>query len=342
MKVLEMPYPPITSFPRNANIIAILATHHAYKDWLYSNHIQLHISKEKDEDYYWLMFYQPLARIIYPLINRQYISRELIRKNNINIIEFIKNAIDTSSYVYLCVDTFFVPAYEHYGRLHLYHDLFIYGYDPVEDVFFAADFFQNGKYSFEKVSFVQLLNAYESSYADRNSENFDVQALQVNHQSSFRLDIPFIIESLEDYINSTNTSVKYKMVSEPLDGEFIFGMNIYPVLYVCIETHEYEAWILKALHVLCDHKKLMAERVKYLLTEKIVVKESEALIASFDEINRQMFSIRNIYIKYFVTKEIGIRNIVVKNLKQLSMREEINIRQLVAEIGGALGGPVLP
>jgi hypothetical protein len=111
-----------------------------------------------------------------------------------------------------------------------------------------------------------------------------------------------------------NSSVKYKMVSEPPNDEFTFGMNIYPVLAACIDTHDYEAWILKALHVLCDHKKLMAERVKYLLSEKIFIAGAEPLIASFDEINRQMLSIRNVY----------------------SRREEMSMRDLIEELRGSL------
>ncbi|WP_415841547.1 hypothetical protein, partial [Paenibacillus xylanexedens] len=107
-KILHMEIPIITSYPRNANFIAILSGQHPYfEDWLLMNHIQL-ASTIDEKQKFWIYFYEPLSRQYHPLLNKQELQKETFVDLKIDLINFLTTNLDKNFYIYLSVDTYYI------------------------------------------------------------------------------------------------------------------------------------------------------------------------------------------------------------------------------------------
>lgn len=161
-KKLKMSDPLITSMPKHANAMSILGEHRYFPEWAFLNHIQLAYVSD-DNLVGWLDFHKPHSRHHYRLATTEYLSRQTALTNRLEIVDFIINAIDHSSYVCLMLDTYHIRAYKHnYQTHHIFHDMFVYGYDLRNKTFNAADFF-NVNYGKETVTFEELREAFYSS-----------------------------------------------------------------------------------------------------------------------------------------------------------------------------------
>lgn len=216
-QILEMGEPLIKSYPFRANITSILNNHPHFYDWLFNNHVQLFCGiypAVTNFDTY-LDTYEPLSRIHYPLVEVQFIKKDIFNSIEMDVCDFIINSINLGYYVYLGVDTFYLPLYR--SSNHIGHDIFVYGYDSKHEHFYVADFF-NGTYSREVVEYKSFKKAVESEYSDTN-EFKGVQLLKridEGHQSKYQLNLDYVVTQLEDYINEFNTSMRYAALEVPL------------------------------------------------------------------------------------------------------------------------------
>lgn len=323
-KILNFSNPVITSYPRNANVISILQDHPHFESWLYMNHNQLHLNVE--DNYYWLMFYQPLGQRYFPLINCQTISKSTIK--NVNIIDLIIQNIDSGNYAFLIVDRYYIRAYsDFFHKKHVSHDIFIYGYNKEEETFNIADFFNNGVYQQKKCSFFELSSAFYSELIDEHKETQGLQFLEVDYSSTFKFDMNYMIKILSSYLNSENPSWEYQLLTEPLGENYIFGMKIYQELIDAIRKYEINKSLIQTLHVLYDHKVLMYKRAEFLLNR--VGKENHILLEQFKLNKDSALICRNLYLKYSMTKKFELKDSICKKLDSMREIESRNIEELI-------------
>ncbi|APO47216.1 hypothetical protein BS614_26310 [Paenibacillus xylanexedens] len=325
-KLLHIETPIITSYPRNANFIAMLSGQHPYfEDWLLMNHIQLASTIDEKQNF-WIYFYEPLSRQYHPLLNKQELQKETFVELKIDLISFLTTNLDKNFYIYLSVDTYYISAYsnptEHYA-----HDLFIYGYSITENIFYIADFFENGKYSFRSASFKEIENAFHSQYPEKNVEFDSIQLLSLNSSKKYIFDVPYFKKMIEDYLHSNKTFDTYRLI-DSYAFDHTFGMNVYDVLTEQLITRPSNASMIKALHVVSDHKKLMLKRIQYLYEHKII--NDENLYYLFEKVYRLSLVMRNSSLKNLIS---GLDlSSQIKYVKELKEQETHALCNLLASI----------
>lgn|GEM_PF-2602196 len=329
MKKLPMAMPTITSYPKHANLIAILRQHPSYNDWLYLNYIQL--QADFNQGVFWIDFYQPLSRLHYPLMEREALRKATFFANSMSILSFICNSIDRQGYVYLYIDTYYISAYGNSGREHFPHDMLIYGYDAKSRVMYIADFFR-GAYALTEASFEEVERAFHSPHISTYPEFVDIQLLRVLPEEKMVFDRSYCVQLMRDYVEATNSSHRLALIEAPRDEKtFYFGSAVYTPLMAHMESISPAYEVLRALHVLADHKKLMYERAAFFLNTGILTGSSHgALLAQLEAIKDEALTIRNVYLKSMVkrTKDSSI-------LGRLKALREIEAR-VIAEFADQL------
>lgn len=309
-QILGVGEPIIRSYPFRANVTSILNNHPYFLDWLYNNHIQLFCGvypAVTNFDTY-LDTYEPLSRVHYPLIETQFIKKEIFTSNGMDICEFIMNSINLGYYVYLGVDTFYLPLYS--SPNHLGHDIFIYGYNSENKQFYVADFF-NGTYSREVVEFNSFRNAFESEFSDTN-EFKGIQLLKridEGHQSKYQFNVEYVVTQLEDYNNEVNTSMRYAALEVPLldpegrtSGNRTWGLGVYRSLAEVFDQETISPVTLRSLHALYEHKKLMTARVSYLINRGFL-DDTLHLENKITQIENNTLKLRNYFMKCLMSNK---------------------------------------
>ena len=156
--ILPVSYPIVTSWQWHSTLFAITSKDIVTQEWIFSNYIQLLGASHGNSIFVdFLTDYNNLERC--PTLHRQLIKRETINHDYNNIIEFIIKAISSGNYVYGVFDS---NIYANRNKdKKAPHELFIFGYNIINEVFNVGDFVFQDKYSFEKVSFKNLQLAYE-------------------------------------------------------------------------------------------------------------------------------------------------------------------------------------
>lgn len=320
-KRLDMFYPIIQSYPKHANITSILAKHNFFYEWLYSNHVQLFCATYQEYTNFdtYLDTYEPLNRIFYPLLEKHSINKLLITSTEVDICDFLINCIDLGYYIYLSVDTFYIPLYK--SSEHKIHDIFIFGYDTDKRFFNVADFFQIN-YSHEVTSFQSIVQSIKSTYSDLNVFN-EIQFLKINENPInpvYHFDIYRLKTLLNDYLSAYNTSKRYSELEGPLPDEDnrTWGVAVYNSLLEALNVETLPSVTLRSLHALYEHKKLMRMRVEFLI-EKKIIESSIALLDDFILLENNSLIIRNVFLKNMYSKNINTQKHteLISNIKKI-------------------------
>mgnify|MGYP000518817397 CR=1 FL=1 len=336
IKKLFVSEPVIKCFPKHANITSILSKHEYFYDWLFSNHIQLFCKLFKETDTY-LDFYEPLHRLHYPLISRQSIDKKVIFGKKDNIISFLINCLELEYYIYLSVDTFYIPLYN--SNIHRGHDIFVYGFDKNKKIFYVADFF-GINYGYDIVDFQMFQQGVYSQYSDNNNLK-GIQLLKVNQvgiNSTYSLNITQIKSHLLDYINGINTSLKYSNLEEPnlFNGSVCkpdnridnyWGIGVYRNLHIAISQDHIPRTLIRSLHLLYEHKMLMTLRVNYLKNHD---KSLSISINTFIELEKKCLILRNMVTKSMLKKRGDEKCLVLLN--EIAHSDELLIQKLIDQL----------
>lgn len=326
-KILPTVSPVITSYPRHANLISILSHHPFFDHWLFMNHIQLHADYSVDE--YYLGFYEPIPRKLYPLVDTQKIRKDVIVKNGIDVVQFLKNAIDENFYAYMCVDTYYIAQYPLYQKYHFTHDMFVFGYDDASATFHIADFMNENRYYQAQASYEQVREAFHSEYDDSYGFN-GMQLLKVDDAAKYPFDIDWILLMLEDYATGFFTSKRFLMLGDPQAEVCVYGLGIYHELIQFMYRSSNQFLVRRAFHTLSDHKKLMKLRVEYLVAHHYITNTDLIEMSAANE--KLSLIIRNSYLKYVVQPSEEKLKHVEQLIRQLHDQEKEFIAQLIAEL----------
>lgn len=255
----------IRTYPKDANAISILLNYERSYAWLMNSFIQLTSYDDLYLDYY--DFYYRNC----PLIDYQRIKRDVIGND---VIGFIVNALYSGYYISLAVNTKFIKAYQ--SNNDRTHDMFIYGYDKDEELFYISDCFVEGKYSDSICSFKELIEAVENN-TDYWFEGYrdSLELLSYCEEERAELEIYRIKESINDYLMSRPTQCWYEndgMWNQNEKRKRTFGVDCYRTIWRHLEiAREYEGFSeggQQAFYLMFEHKKVMLERLKYLNEKK--------------------------------------------------------------------------
>ncbi len=309
--------PLITSWQWHATLFSILSEDENAKKWIYSNYIQLRCFRVEeiftgDE----IMFADMLPGTS-SLKQCPYLVTSLMTKSQIesycgDIIDFVIKTIDLGGYVYGVFDEAKILC-DYQVDYKFPHELFIYGYNRDKKYFYTGDFTFKERYSHNTVSFDDLRRGFEAISAEEDHMfKFDYKGLRglyvIFKNTDFpvyELDVDFIKDSLREYLNSVDTKERYRMFRNIHEGT-TYGINCYDKIYerVMEQVNEEEPdFDVRAIHVLYDHKKLMYDRIKYLM-DNDYLKYDQELLNNYQLVVKNMLTARNLLIKLSITEDM--------------------------------------
>lgn len=267
-KKLPLTEPIIHVYPHHANLNAILLTSDYELPMVFNNYIPLVYDKEIERADF-LVGYDIEAHIMsYPLCMNHAVSRELAERCGKNITEFMEMCIEKDYYIHCLVDTYYIHAYEETcGVSHFMHNILLYGYDGQNRIFYVADCFTEGKYSFAQISYEEFERGFTISGFDWLEGIRLIKKREAPHIGIW-YNIPYLKKQISHYIKGeyvpSPVYAERKLI--PQDARYAYGINIYDetAAYIRLVHEEQRNFDVRILYVLYDHAKLMAYLSKQL------------------------------------------------------------------------------
>lgn len=273
-KILPFGYPPITTYTHHAHLLSILTNYKSAYPWIYSNYIQLYINK--DYTYSWGDFYFPFPYELRPSDTCKWIiSQKMHRKTIINmgksIIDLVIEFINSDYYFNTILNCYFVPMSQCFKKINWLHDTLVYGYDLDKKILYISDFFKNGKYSNDVISFLDFEKAFVNYDQAETADYLNQIAYlyKFNEKCDYAFSFSNIKNSVKAYLFSETPEYwdKYNSDNRP---NITFGMGIYTTLKNYINRiipQEDENIDIRPFYMLYDHKKMMILRIKFLIEQ---------------------------------------------------------------------------
>ena len=309
-KKLPVTYPMITSWQWHATLFSILSSNDNAKKWIFSNYIQLRcyniVEIFTGDD----MLFTDIMPGSSSLQECPYLITSLLTKEQIesycgNIIDFIIKTIDLGGYVYGVIDEARILS-DFEVDYKFPHELFIYGYDMDQEVFYVGDFTFKDRYSHSKVSFEDVRRGYEvisapedHMFKDDYKGTRGLYVIQKNVDTCYyNVDTTLIRDTLREYLSSADTKNHFRMMRNRFN-DTTFGVKVYDRVLDRINmqmSKKEPDFDIRALHVMYDHKVLMYERIKYLMANGYLNYDQD-LLDTYQLVVKNMLTARNLLIK---------------------------------------------
>lgn len=316
---------PISTYPHTANLAAFLWSKEKVFPWLMNYFIKPHGWQVSGMDYN--MDYEDFYIIDCPAVLYERINIHVLRSGWKDAVQFIKEMLELNYYAYLVVDTSKISAY----GWSCYHDMFIYGYDDGLKIFFAADCFRNGRYSFEEIPYEELRRAIP--YGQKGYKNIfefhdDVILLRENPDFTMGFQPSRVRESLEDYIKAVPgqyTFSRLKLGYPEEIAKYVFGRDCYKIIYNHLDySIEHDILLphsIRVFHLAYEMKAVMCERLQFMI-EKDYIRNGERYKQIYSELGKMAFLCQNLYIKYDIT---GKKDLLYKIYENMKLVEKLEI-----------------
>lgn len=295
---------------------AVMENHPDFENWFYTNYIQLYyqIGSPHKLNFYGLNLIHGVWDY-YPLLDIERISQEMLRVMRADMVELARWAIQTEGYVNVFLDEYYTEHRYAFQTEHRTHDFLLYGYDDSQQHFLTVGFDENQRYTSTHIPYEALRNAFASV-----TEKRSMVILRVNREKRFALDFENIQEMVSDYLQSADTSKRFKMYGNP-KPDMVYGLAAYRELQTYIEQIEKGEDFLdiRAFTLLCEHKAVMAKRIRYLQKENAIQCSGDILV-KLDEIAERATCIKNLMLKYSLIKQP--RDLATVQMHLLAMRED--------------------
>lgn len=317
--VLNVKYPIVNCYPATSNALAILQNYEEVEGWIFNNFIQMFSTDLYTIDYFDFDVYNC------PFINYGEMSYEFI-KNRDRLYTMIIEMLDAGYYVSVYVDSAMLKIYNmQYGL----HQLFIYGVDKCKGIFFCADHFHNGIYSFQQCFIKEVINAawriegkekiakergirftedyyciqYYKYDGLRHKIKVDLKITELNNKISFSR----IRQSCEEYLSGIPTTGWYTRMNDIKGKEkHKFGINVFDVLNKHLEILEEEGEHVfgrQSFFTIYNQKVVMKKRLEF-LNIKYGIEIPKEIV---EDLNRVILCESNLY-KQFLKASMSKRN----------------------------------
>ena len=323
-KILDVTKPPIDLFFHIDIPLTILYGDVCTHSWIYSNYMQLyttinpHLTDQCFIDFFHSIngTFRFLELSSCPWINFEKISIRDVTKKWDSIIEFIEEKINEEKYIGITVNTSNISNYD-FSAL---HNLFIYGYDNAQQLFYATDHFRNGVYDFESIKYSELSNAiwypHQNEVSWGNLEGVWLfSKIKRTHENIYGLNIKKIIYDFKCY-----TRLEGSIFSQ--DKYYAYGLDCYDNLLLLYNNIMKNGKFcdVKGIYTECAHKKLMVDRLIYLNEKSFSIKHS--FIEEYKEIYKSLETAQMFTIKYNKTINLSILPKIIELISCVKEKEK--------------------
>ena len=326
-KKLGIKQTPINAYMEDAYPIAVALSDESSYEWIYSNYIQLVYQDpwyycNQPVKFYKLSFFSgQIWDAECPLLCYDKITRNLLMSMNVDIVEFICKSIENGKYVKIFLDDYFLSYRSVYKKEHCIHESMFFGYDDEKNKLYGLSYVTDDKgYHFKEFS-VDMESVRKAfvieEYLGQQRER--VVLISGNRERFYEFDIDVVKRNVYEYMNSVQSDVRYSGISNP-DGKMVFGLRVYDKLVEYYLQDEMNTTIIP-LHVLYEHKKLMLDRIKYMM-ENEYIKYEENLIVVCKEVIEKSYKCKMLYLKCKLLKcdfdkKEKIRNRLTNHIREL-------------------------
>ncbi|MCR5702873.1 MAG: hypothetical protein K6G76_12130 [Lachnospiraceae bacterium] len=342
--VLPVKYPAITSWQWHATLFSILGDDENAKRWIYSNYIQLrcyNIDEYTTGEEILLCDMMPGSSAMKecPYLIFSLITKPQIEAYCGDVVDFIVKTIDLGGYVYGAFDEARMLC-DVKVDYKFSHELFIYGYNMDEEVFYVGDFTFKDKYSYTTVSFDKVKKGFEALTATEdhvfNTDYKGTRGLYVIQKNTenryYELDKDLIKRTINEYLEGFDTKDHFRMMRNRFD-DTVFGVNVYDAILERIDKqlHEEEPdFDIRALHIAYDHKVLMLDRLKYLMANEVIPFD-QAMLDEYAGVVEDMLAARNLLVRISVTGEIEAGTRIAEHVNT-ARAKDVAILKKVADL----------
>jgi hypothetical protein len=331
-KILKVKYPPITSYQTYANLLSVILSNEDAYSWMFN--ILIQISKDSD-----IFCFSPKFTALNfaecPFLKVHKISRELINRKWGSIIRFVIDCIDLNDYIMILIDRAYIANYRMSSH---WHDIFIYGYDLKNELFYTADFFR-GVYSYQTVSFDNFKNSYDKYDVDKYEDWLDGAVLFKLADAKYEFNISSIKELLMDYYYSRNSDhrlipFQVRFDKDKYDTDYkknVYGMDCYKALAAHIIDENAEKHDIRPFHLFYDHKIAMVLLIKF-LSKKEYLNEASSLLEGYKLMQNKALSARNLMLKFRACENPKIIDKVTDIIQAMEIHEKRLLHELLASI----------
>lgn len=324
-KILPIETPPIRGYQFFAYPLSVISTNKNYLPWLCNHYIQLFCNPQEVK----VHFYEPYNRYTNnPWFDYEVISKASIKSFNMNPTNLIIEYINRGYYIVSLVDEYYIPKRRAYKKLHMKHDIFIFGYDISNKNFDILGYDENVIFNHTYVPF----KCFEKSFFKLDSTS--LIAFKLNTTYNCELDIVSIVSQLNDYLNSNNSSNKLKPYDDTQNfSDHVFGLDTYNqvIHYFELLLNKEVEYDLISLHFMYEHKKCMLLRLQ-LLAEKGYINDINYYLKTYDEIKRKIKIARNLQLKYKITKNNNSLKKIISLLKEIYPKEKNIVENILNEL----------
>ncbi|CAM2833758.1 hypothetical protein HP548_17020 [Paenibacillus taichungensis] len=343
MNAVQLPVlnPPLKGFLRWAYTLSITSAHEETIPWYYSNFIQLSCKKTFLEDgrQFYIDFFRGKPNELN--FNNPFL---LTCSVNYTILEhlaldawphFFADQIRSGYYCVVFLDEAKLPPAAAYQQEPFPHHLFLYGFDWDKRFFDASMFDHTGVYRNVQIPFTEFLDAVHSMrYLLREGLTADHHTYFYKYEphSPYPFDRIVALDQLHDYLNGDTHLNRINYIP---DDEQAFGIDVYDYLqmyYDAVESNDPRLGDrndVRHLHVLWEHKKMMSERITYLIDEGIIPYDEE-LVNGYQDIATRAMKLRDQYIRHEIREDKAVFAKVRLRLEQFRKEEPVLLQRLIS------------
>ena len=282
--------------------------------YVYNNYIQLMYKMEKN------------GRATFDYIFPKYKNLSIFRTcsvdkptftiNSINIKNFIIRGLLCKKYILTSVDEYYIPNRLAYKHHHFGHDILLYGYNALENIFNIIGYTDSGHYLPSTIDCDEFVIAYLNSYGNKSIDL--IETVSYYHH---RIEKDLIIASLEDYINSDNKTRLFDKSKWLDDGE-TYGINTIEKVksYLNDVAENLMNFDKRVIYTLMEHKRLMLERYEHLVNNN-VIREVKLVKNNLSKIYRWSCIAFSFYLKYIVLQETSNLSKIISILDTIKKLE---------------------
>ena len=329
MKSLPLSFPPIASFPFDADLLSILwARYQETEPWIFDRYIQLQVETDPNDTF--LDFYDDgvrendlLPAYFCPFIEWRRIDRERNYPPIESFVEYVKHQIDRDTYVDTPLDQYYLSCSAKFNKRHFLHETLIYGYDDNDQTIKVADFYDQGKFAFCSVSYSEL---EDSGAGLTNFIN-----LYSYRKFDYKFDIDIARTFLTDFLSSQDSFAKYKISYEERNKNVVFGLEIFDYLVDIFNNRTYLN--RQSYHTLYDHMRIMRLRIEYMNRIGLIsATVRNDLTNDVDILINKTQTLQNIVLKYNLTKKQADKDRINFNCVELKSEEKKLFEKLMTAI----------
>ncbi|MCL2253059.1 MAG: hypothetical protein FWC09_01320 [Lachnospiraceae bacterium] len=290
-----------------------------FYNWLFSNFIQLCGGTASQSQPVMYCAYPHKSYDFYPLnpfINILMEQTDIFKVYGFSLWEYIIININKGRYLEFFLEEIFIPKTNAYKNGHNYvHQNLIYGYDDEKKELNIINFY-GGKQIYLTVAYKDFEKAFKFS----DNDYIYIYEYYVN-KVGYNMNLERIYNMIQHYLSGEDyIKMGLGMFSEPVD--LVYGIKLYDDYIKDQKSIDILLNDSLISYIFYEHKKIMQERIKYLIAGQVVAEnEVKEIRLNIDEIVNLSAKMMNLILKNRIKEIVDFNEKIVCLVKLIKNKE---------------------